>query len=125
MKDYTVYNGVFFAVSTREECIVIRYATIHVNYLREFVIFKTSSTPVDQLSKDFTLIIPQRDIVMIRAKKVRFLSYSNGSFLDMNRLRMGFGAFDPNHQFSRSLGPFPVLHILISSFLASILITDS
>ena len=87
--------------------------------------FKTSSTPVDQLSKDFTLIIPQQDIVMIRAKKVRFLSYSNSSFLDANRLRMGLGAFDPTRPLPRNLVSLPVSGDIRTSFLASNLITDS
>jgi hypothetical protein len=45
---------------------------------------------------------------MIRAKKVRFLTYSNSSFLDANRLRMGLGAFDPTRPLPRNLASLPV-----------------
>lgn len=62
---------------------------------------------------------------MIRAKKVRFLSYTNSSFLDANRLRMGFGAFDPTRPLPRSLVSLPVIVILGVLFSASNLATNS
>lgn len=50
------------------------------------------------------MIIPQKDIVTIRAKKVRFLINSNTSSLLENRLRLGLGSFDPSRRLPRA-GP--------------------
>lgn len=105
MKDFTVYNGLFCAISSQEKCVVLRYASISVRPPRPISCFQSSATPVDQLTKDITLIIPQKDIVSIRAKKVRFLLSANTSSFLENRLRLGLGPFDPSRRLSRN-GPF-------------------